>query len=87
MHGITYIDLMAIINFMYHGEVNIAQEGLNSFLAVAESLRIKGLTRSENRASQEDFMLQSKTKSSVSKFETVKSKNSNILFIRMKFKK
>ena len=27
---------------MYMGEVNVAQEELNSFLAVAEDLRVKG---------------------------------------------
>ena len=30
---------------MYHGEVNIAQEELNSFLSVAEELQVKGLTQ------------------------------------------
>ena len=30
---------------MYHGEVNVAQEELNSFLAVAEDLKVKGLTQ------------------------------------------
>ena len=35
-------DLESVLNFMYHGEVNIAQEQLNSFLAVAEELRVKG---------------------------------------------
>merc|ERR1712037_657112 len=30
---------------MYHGEVNIAQDELNSFLAVAEELQVKGLTQ------------------------------------------
>ena len=30
---------------MYHGEVNIAQEDLSSFLAVAQDLKVKGLTQ------------------------------------------
>lgn len=33
---------------MYHGEVNVAQEELNSFLAVAEDLKVKGLTQGNN---------------------------------------
>ncbi|KAG6452522.1 zinc finger and BTB domain-containing protein 14 [Manduca sexta] len=37
-------DLNAIINFMYHGEVNIFQEQLESFLITAELLEVKGLT-------------------------------------------
>ena len=44
LRGISYHDLSSILNFMYHGEVNVAQEDLNSFLAVAEELQIKGLT-------------------------------------------
>jgi len=46
MKGVKYTDLQAVLNFMYHGEVNVAQEELNSFLAVAEDLRVKGLTQS-----------------------------------------
>ena len=33
-----------MLNFMYHGEVNVAQDSLNNFLAVAEELAVKGLT-------------------------------------------
>lgn len=45
LKGVQYQELLAIINFMYHGEVNVAQEELNSFLAVAEELKVKGLTQ------------------------------------------
>jgi hypothetical protein len=45
LKGIKYEDILAVLNFMYHGEVNIAQEELNSFLAVAEELQVKGLTQ------------------------------------------
>jgi len=33
---------------MYHGEVNVAQEELNSFLSVAEDLKVKGLTQNNS---------------------------------------
>merc|ERR1712004_585363 len=36
---------------MYQGEVNVAQEELNSFLAVAEDLRVKGLTQNNSSTS------------------------------------
>merc|ERR1712106_1055979 len=46
LKGVKYADLVSVLNFMYHGEVNVAQEELNSFLAVAEDLKVKGLTQS-----------------------------------------
>jgi hypothetical protein len=42
LKGVKYADLESVINFMYHGEVNVAQDDLNSFLAVAEELKVKG---------------------------------------------
>jgi len=45
LKGVKYADLVSVLNFMYHGEVNVAQEELNSFLAVAEDLKVKGLTQ------------------------------------------
>jgi len=50
LKGVKYTDLQSVLNFMYHGEVNVAQEELNSFLAVAEDLRVKGLTQNQPRA-------------------------------------
>ena len=35
---------MAIIEFLYNGEANIFQESLDSFLALAEELQLKGLS-------------------------------------------
>ena len=48
LKGVRYTDLQSVLNFMYHGEVNVAQEELNSFLAVAEDLKVKGLTQSSS---------------------------------------
>ena len=45
LKGVKYAELEAVLNFMYMGEVNVAQEALNSFLSVAEELRVKGLTQ------------------------------------------
>jgi len=51
LKGVKYTDLQSVLNFMYHGEVNVAQEELNSFLAVAEDLRVKGLTQNQAASS------------------------------------
>merc|ERR1712013_699915 len=48
LKGVEYSDLQAVLDFMYHGEVNVAQEELNSFLAVAEDLQVKGLSQGES---------------------------------------
>jgi len=48
LKGVSYRDMEAVLNFMYHGEVNVAQDDLNSFLQVAEDLRVKGLTQSKS---------------------------------------
>jgi len=44
LKGIHLKEMKAVLNFMYHGEVNVAQDSLNNFLAVAEELAVKGLT-------------------------------------------
>jgi len=52
LKGVKYQELVAVLNFMYHGEVNVAQEELNSFLAVAEELKVKGLTQNGSSSSK-----------------------------------
>merc|ERR1712129_119727 len=46
MRGLKSEDLVAMIDFLYFGEANVYQENLDSFLAVAEELQLKGLTGS-----------------------------------------
>jgi len=43
MRGLKSEDLVAMIDFLYYGEANVYQESLDSFLAVAEELQLKGL--------------------------------------------
>ena len=47
---------------MYHGEVNVAQEDLNSFLAVAEDLQVKGLTQGQSNTNDRDSQARPDTK-------------------------
>lgn len=42
---ISYSDLLAVIQFMYKGEMNITQTELPGLLEVAETLRVKGLAK------------------------------------------
>ena len=44
LEGVTSNDLRNILDYMYIGETNIFQENLDAFLAIAEDLKIKGLT-------------------------------------------
>lgn len=46
--NVKYDDLLAIIEFMYQGEVNVQQESLSSFLNTAEMLAVQGLTDTTN---------------------------------------
>ena len=48
LKGVKHKELLAILNFIYKGSVNIAQEELSSFLSVAEELKVKGLTQSQS---------------------------------------
>merc|ERR1712123_8079 len=51
LKNVKFTDLQSVLNFMYHGEVNVAQEELNSFLSVAEDLKVKGLTQNQSQES------------------------------------
>jgi len=45
LRGVKYKDLLYLLDFMYLGQVSVAQDDLASFLSVAEDLRVKGLTQ------------------------------------------
>lgn len=73
LKGVRYKEIEAILNFMYMGQVNVAETELESFLAVAADLKVRGLTKAEDnftRSHQEkdpapvDFSTASSSKSS-----------------------
>jgi hypothetical protein len=52
---VKYEDITSVLNFMYHGEVSVAQEELNTFLAVAEDLKVKGLYQHDQPEQLKDY--------------------------------
>jgi len=74
LKGIKHSQMMGLIDFMYKGEVSVAQEDLNNFLVVAEELQIKGLTQnnSSNKNTSTSAPLSSKSK----RQNTIQSSNS-----------
>jgi len=52
LKGVKYRELLNILNFMYLGEVNVGQDELNTFLSIAEELKVKGLTQGSSDSQQ-----------------------------------
>jgi len=48
MRGLKSENLLTFVDFLYFGEVNILQENLDPFLALAEELGLKGVTGADN---------------------------------------
>ena len=61
MRKVQAKDLLNIVTFMYHGEVDILQDDLNDFLSLAEELELKGLTGSDPPP-EEEKQIEVKTK-------------------------
>ena len=58
MRGIKSEDLVAIVDFLYHGEVNVYQENLDTFLVIAAELELKGLRKEENKYQVDNTLLE-----------------------------
>ena len=69
MKGLKAKDIVAILDFIYHGEVSIYQEDLDGFLALAEELQLKGLARGQDDTSYDakDTIKKNQTDKSPSK--------------------
>ena len=46
MRGIKFNNLATIMDFLYYGEANVLQDNLESFLALAEEFKLKGISGS-----------------------------------------
>jgi len=60
MRGVNSKDLVAMIDFLYHGEANVYQENLEAFLAVAKELQLKGLMGSDIEKEKEEEKIYNK---------------------------
>jgi len=58
MRGMKSEDLVAIVDFLYYGEANVYQENIDSFLAIAEELNLKGLTGNSDKVEKEEETIQ-----------------------------
>ena len=57
MRGVKSEDLLAIVDFLYRGEANVFQENLDSFLAIAEELQLKGLMgKTDEKVEDEKYL-------------------------------
>ena len=65
LKGIKLSDVDAVLEFIHHGEVNVEETKLNTFLGVAEELEVKGLVPSQGKRDSEGG---SSLQSSASKF-------------------
>ena len=62
MRGLRAKDLDAIVDFIYHGEADIYQDDLETFLALAEELQLKGLAPSGDQSPGKRLDVQQKPK-------------------------
>ena len=54
MRGIEFINLKAVLDFLYHGEANIYQGNLEQFLKIAEELKLSGLNGENSNKNQDE---------------------------------
>ena len=53
LKGIKLSDVDAVLEFIHHGEVNVEEANLKTFLEVAEELEVKGLVPSQEKRDSE----------------------------------
>jgi len=71
LKGVNLCQIKAVLEFMYNGEVNIEQEELNMFLAIADDLKIKGLYQNSTKTRSK---VETSTQKQKPSYETNKQK-------------
>ena len=69
MRGVQSLDLVAIIDFLYFGEANVCQENLDSFLVIAEELKLKGLTGQKSSVVKEEDIANAEPVDKIKEFD------------------
>ena len=77
MRGVSLNNLSSIIDFIYFGEANVCQDDLNDFLALADEVKLKGLSQHETVHSEvgdtEKLFIKQETKHGKKKKENRKA--------------
>ena len=69
MRGIKSTILVTIMDFLYQGEANVSQDDLDSFLTVAEELKLRGVAGDSQSKEEQQKETHPKSKRSLSKRE------------------
>jgi hypothetical protein len=70
MRGVKSENLLAMVDFFYHGEANVSQENVDSFLALAEELQLKGLRGNQTEKENSEMFTLTAMKKEQSKLPT-----------------
>ena len=78
MRGLSFEDLLAIVDFLYTGEATIRQSCIGKFLAIANELGVKGLTSHIKKVASKDFKTMKevvKEEGEINDFQSIKEEN------------
>ncbi|KAB7505178.1 Longitudinals lacking protein-like, partial [Armadillidium nasatum] len=56
LKDVTFANLASILDFMYHGEVNVSHNELATFLKTAEALKVRGLAEDDKRKDSDGYV-------------------------------
>ena len=59
LKGIKLSDVEALLKFIYHGEVNVEEANLDTFLEVADEVKVKGLVQDHGKRERDVSSIQS----------------------------